>query len=409
MSWEKRLAGLARRVDEGLGVLKRRIGDRSKLHIASYRGYGTPDEVFLMGRVLADRPVETPSEDQPWWRNLAHSYRRLETDEVPAAVVRIRFAGATRDAVTDTEGYFRAWLRPTAALPENLWHTAELELRQPESLLAVRAVARVLTPLAGARFGVISDLDDTVIRSDIQRPVQMLRATLLGNARTRLPFDGVAAFYRALHAGATGGEQNPVFYLSSSPWNLHDLLDDFLRLNGVPEGPLLLRDWGLGHDSLLAAGHRDHKLAHIRQLLATFPLPFILIGDSGQKDPEIYREVVAEHPGRILAVYIRNVTPDPLRRSTIRELAEQIRHSGSALLLADDTLAAARHAIEHGWITDAGVAEVAGDPDVRESSARDADTGTAQLVVEENPPRSAGEEPQARRGPPGFSPPGSPR
>jgi phosphatidate phosphatase APP1 len=101
----------------------------------------------------------------------------------------------------------------------------------------------------------------------------------------------------------------------------------------------------------------------------SYPLPFILIGDSGQRDPEIYREVVAEYPARILAIYIRSVSPDPLRRETVRALAREVERAGSALLLTDDTLSAARHAADNGWISSEAVAAVADDPDVRAARA----------------------------------------
>ncbi len=79
-------------------------------------------------------------------------------------------------------------------------------------------------------------------------------------------------------------------------------------------------------------------------------MPFILIGDSGQRDPEIYRALLHDHPGRIPAIYIRNVSSDPERTKAIRTLAAEVTEAGSSLVLADDTLAAARHAAEHGWI-----------------------------------------------------------
>ena len=96
--------------------------------------------------------------------------------------------------------------------------------------------------------------------------------------------------------------------MSSSPWNLYDLLVDFLDLNGIPAGPLMLRDFGLRYEPTAGSGHLGHKLKEMRQILQAYPqLQFILIGDSGQEDPEIYREVVKEFPGRILAIYIRDV------------------------------------------------------------------------------------------------------
>jgi phosphatidate phosphatase APP1 len=79
-------------------------------------------------------------------------------------------------------------------------------------------------------------------------------------------------------------------------------------------------------------------------------MPFILIGDSGQEDPEIYSEVVHTYPDRILAVYIRNVSRGQARPQAVRVLAEEVVLAGSTLILADDTEALARHAIEQGWI-----------------------------------------------------------
>ena len=90
-------------------------------------------------------------------------------------------------------------------------------------------------------------------------------------------------------------------------------------------------------------------------------LPFVLIGDSGQRDPEIYAQVVREHPGRVLAIYIRNVSHDPARRRAIEDLAVEVVEAGSTLLLASDSMAMARHAAEHGLIAPGALADVAGE------------------------------------------------
>jgi phosphatidate phosphatase APP1 len=263
-------------------------------------------------------------------------------------------------AVTDEEGYFRAWLELPAPLPVGRsWHEADVVLDAADGGSAARATAHVLAPPRGARFGVISDLDDTVIRTDATSLVRMLRATLFHNAHTRLPFEGVAAFYRALNDGVTRAEGNPVFYVSSSPWNLYDLLVEFLEVRGIPLGPVMLRDWGIGSATPLPTAHGPHKRSHIAQILSFYAdLPFILIGDSGQEDPEIYRDIVAAHAGRVRAIYIRNVARDPLRRKAVDALAEEVRGTGGTMVIAEDTYEAAKHAAEHGWIDPARLAEI---------------------------------------------------
>jgi len=119
---------------------------------------------------------------------------------------------------------------------------------------------------------------------------------------------------------------------------------------------MLLRDWDIVRDMMRT---RDYKLTQIREILATYPaLPFILVGDSGQEDPEIYGTLVNEFPGRILAIYIRNVSVHPERSTAIQALAERVAAHGSTLLLADDTLTAARHAAAHGWIDESSLVEI---------------------------------------------------
>jgi phosphatidate phosphatase APP1 len=250
----------------------------------------------------------------------------------------------------------------------------------------------LLIPPSSAVYGVISDMDDTVLQSGVTDFLRAARTVLLENARTRLPFPGVAGFYRALAAGPTGTAGNPIFYVSSSPWNLYDVIADFLQVQQIPTGPMLLRNWDIGASLLRNA---PHKLDSITEILTTYPsLPFLLVGDSAQEDPEIYADIVAAHPQRILAVYIRNVRPDPQRLHGIRVLAERVQAAGSALVLADDTLTAARHAAVHGWIRTEALGDVGEEkqadeiakepaPGVEQQSAPtvvvDKDVGVAEL------------------------------
>jgi phosphatidate phosphatase APP1 len=206
---------------------------------------------------------------------------------------------------------------------------------------------------------VISDLDDTVIQSRITSFLQAVRTVMLGNARTRLPFPGVAAFYQALERGGDGTRFNPIFYVSSSPWNIYDIIADFMDIQRIPTGPIHLRDWDIGLEALSSRRLKTHKEPIIREILDLYPsLPFILIGDDSQKDPEIYRDILDRYPGRILAIYIRNVRADPVRSASVQALAKEVHAVGSTLVLAPDTFAAATHAAMQGWIMKDALAAV---------------------------------------------------
>jgi phosphatidate phosphatase APP1 len=361
VSWQHVLTHLANDVEEHFDALKYRLRQRldtlGPLMIASYRGCGTADTLYLRGRVLEDTGIVPARDNDTVWANLVNMYRRFDSHEAPGARVLARFDGVEQEVVADEEGFFEVWLHPTRPLPAGgPWYQIELELVSPlrEGQGPVRALGDVFVPPPAARFAVISDVDDTVVQTNAASLLRMARTVFLGNARTRLPFEGVAAFYRALYAGASGREMNPLFYVSSSPWNLYDLLYDFFDLQNIPAGPFFLRDWGLTEDEILPIHNRDYKLATIHKILTLFPhLPFILIGDSGQEDPEIYQSVVNAYPHRVLAAYIRNVSRDPTRPEAIRALATKIVEAGSTLILAQDTEPLARHAAEQGWISPA--------------------------------------------------------
>jgi hypothetical protein len=143
-----------------------------------------------------------------------------------------------------------------------------------------------------------------------------------------------------------------MLYVSRAPWSIYEVLVTFFRIHNIPVGPILfLREWGLTLQSPLPRRAKDHKRDLIRKMLSLYDdLPFVLIGDSGQHDPELYCDIVREHPGRVLAAYIRNVTRTPARREEIEALAEEVVAAGSALLLAADTFAMAEHAASHDLI-----------------------------------------------------------
>lgn len=335
---------------------KRRLGLLDPFEILPYRGYGTRCELFLKGRVLEERGITSSGQYATVWDNLRNMARRFASDEVPAARVRASFGDHQVETLADEEGFFdvRFELAEPLGGPAG-WHPVELELFHPSSPGGgpVRSTGQVLVPTS-ADFGVVSDIDDTVVRSSATNVLKMAWIVLLNNAHTRLPFEGVNVFYEALRRGMEGRDLNPIFYVSSSPWNIYDVLEDFLDVHGVPAGPLFLKDWS---PSVLGK-HRTHKLGIIRTLLGTYPdLPFVLIGDSGEEDPEIYLQTVREHPGRIRAIYIRDVTSAE-RDAEVRAIAAESRSLGTEMALVTDTAAAAEHAASLGLIAPDAVPEI---------------------------------------------------
>jgi len=391
----------AARVDSLLGELRKNINaatntaraflDDDPLEILSYRGYGSPSRAHVYGRVLENRGVSVSSDADSTLRNLLNTLRRAESDPLPFARVSVEYGGSASGMTADDEGFFGGWVTVDPPLVESSeWHKYETSLVSPlqPDAPAVKGSGEILIPSPTARFGVISDIDDTVIQSRVSNFLQAARTVMLGNARTRLPIPGVAAFYTALRNGVTGHEKNPVFYVSSSPWNIYDVISEFMDLQKIPHGPLLLRDWDVALSSLASDRHFEHKGVAIRNVMQLYPgMQFILIGDTSQHDPEIYSQIVSEFPDRVKAIYIRDVTSSAERSGAVKKLAEEILAARSVLVLAEDTLGAARHAAEQGWISADAL------PDVQEEKRADEGRDQTKVAAPDGGEPTSGSEP----------------
>jgi phosphatidate phosphatase APP1 len=320
----------------------RRAGSGPPAHfrIEPYVGHGGAAGVVVRGRVLDDPPPSEAAEGEGVVAAVRRTLRGFATDDLPGVPLRVSVADATVETVTDADGYFVTRLSPDPAALTSPWTQGAVELAGEYRGVSDPHTTPidVRVPNAQARFGILSDVDDTILETGVQRAGRMIRQTLTGSALTRAPFPGAAELYRDL---ADGG--NPVFYVSSSPWNLHAFLVQFLRHRGFPMGPVLLRDL------LGTTAGREPKADRIREILDTHPgLRFVLVGDSAEKDPEIYADVVRTYPGRVLAVYIREVRLDP-GDGRVEKVSDAWAHD-VPFVLAPDTAAVRRHASGLGLV-----------------------------------------------------------
>ena len=126
---------------------------------------------------------------------------------------------------------------------------------------------------------------------------------------------------------------------------------EFLKIQKIPKGPIFLKDFG-NHTIFNSSEHASHKLEKIELVLNTYSdLPFVLIGDSGEQDPEIYTEILRRFPDRIRVIYIRSVNQKSERLAAIDKLIAEIAETGCQLVLAPDTEFAAAHAAAENLIS----------------------------------------------------------
>lgn len=182
-------------------------------------------------------------------------------------------------------------LRYTAILPED----------------DLRRFAGTSIAVAPEGLSVVSDIDDTIKISDVRDKSELLANTFLNI------FEAVPDMAEAYERLAESGEDTVFHYVSSSPWQLYPPLREFMDDAGFPLGSFHMKEFRVKDRTLLNMfkSSTETKPPVINGLLADYPKrSFILIGDSGEHDPEIYGEIARAHPGRIRHIYIRKVTPE---------------------------------------------------------------------------------------------------
>ncbi len=295
------------------------VGQRdTRRVIEPYIGYATPDHLVVRGRILTTLRRSQLEATQSRWTNFKQMLGLFFTDEV--AGVEVSAQGVT--ALSDEEGYF------TLEIPradQGGWQHIDVAITGREGSVH----CPVLIARNDAQFGVISDVDDTMLQTGAYSLVKNLWTSMTGNITTRHIFPDAIRFVDTLAAQG----RNPVYYVSSSPWNLHHFLASIFKRTRLTSGPMFLRDLGVSEGQFITGTHGDHKGGSIDTILAANPeLRFVLVGDTGQHDAFVYRDALARHPERIVAVVLREPGPGPDAHST--QAMQQISAEGALMLHA---------------------------------------------------------------------------
>jgi phosphatidate phosphatase APP1 len=246
-----------------------------------------------MGRVVLTRRTRVQKRLEK-----VRGWRSFTTSPVDHARVQIQIGDQVHETFTDRSGYVDC--RVTGNL-EPGWGSVRLST---EGAQPVDAPIRVVDP--GVKFGIVSDIDDTVMVTALPRPLLAAWNTFVLDEHARMAVPGMAVLYERLVTAHPGA---PVLYLSTGAYNVAPTLSRFLSRHLYPAGPLLLTDWGPTPDRWFRSG-QEHKRTTLRRLASEFPdIRWLLIGDDGQHDQEIYSEFAHAHPENVAAVAIRRLSP----------------------------------------------------------------------------------------------------
>ncbi|MDH7445280.1 App1 family protein [Aquimarina sp. 2201CG14-23] len=327
---------------------------KKPLRINSYLGYGTNTRIRATGRALEDENLNFDG-NTGTLKTLWNIFKQFESDEIPDIEVALTFSNKPPIiTVTDAEGYyhfdkeFQENLNPDES--EWISYIISFYRKQKKQIINNNVFkGEMLIPKQSAAYGVISDIDDTILHTGVASffKWRVIANTFFKNFDKRLPLEGTVDFYKKLRFGKSTKEVNPIFYVSNSPWNLYDYLTAFLHKHAFPKGPILLRDFRTPFDKT-PKPKAPHKYSEILNLLALYPnLKFILIGDSGEKDAHIYTEIATDHPDRILAIYLRSVNHKRKERRILKIINS---FTIVPILLVHSSDEAEQHARAKGYI-----------------------------------------------------------
>jgi phosphatidate phosphatase APP1 len=322
------------------------------LQVLPYLGYGSEKIFRIKGRVIQNKSISGALPGDNIWKNLSNMYKRFESDEAKGLKLKLTYSKQQFFTLTDEEGYFEVDFIPSEIITSSKWQEVEIEIESaPFSYTkGIKYILKILYPSYKTEFRVISDVDDTIVKTNTTSFLKMFTTTFLNNARSRTPFPGVSSLYSDLEKGIKSNF-NLIFYVSSSPWNLYNLLLEFLITHNIPLVPLLLKDYGINESTFLSASHHAHKYFQIERILQTYPeMKFILIDDADQEDASIYSQIIKDFPERILAAYTRDLNI-PKHRMKVLEITGKMKGDSVPMILVQDSLQAGKHALEKGFIS----------------------------------------------------------
>ncbi len=332
------------------------------VQVAVHRGWVADGIARVHARVVEAPRLPEGASKVPYWDVLNANLRRHARLSFPDVAVRATIGDASAAGVTDHHGYASIHVDVGRLSPG--WHRVEVTTEEPDSPTQFTGTGRVLVPSKSAKIAVVSDIDDTVLRTGLDEGMTAVRRTLFRDAYSRRAVPGMASLYRGLERGvATASGRTPpqpaFFYVSTGSWSFYEMLTQFLQLRGYPRGPLFLTDWGPSDRYIHRSGEEHKKLALTRLVEAYPKPPFVLIGDSGQKDPDIYLEFARTHPKATKCVIIMKASDASTERTEeLKKAAISYREEGIPFHVCDNALEAADALFDLHLVDDLTLEEV---------------------------------------------------
>jgi len=263
-------------------------------YIELYNAYTNGAELVVQGRVIDQEDKKTKES------KILSAFFNSEKKEVN---VYLKIDKENFSLKSDNEGYFTFEVTSKVGIELNNTVVLHTDGNGSENEIVP------FFPSTKKHIGVISDFDDTVVVSNVTNKGKLLYNSFFKNFKER---ELVKDISRRIKSRLKNN--SALFFISGSPHQFSNSINNFLDYHHFPKRAILTKKiHGEKSDSLHAS--IAYKYAKIVKLIKMYPhVKWILYGDSGEKDEEIYWKVKQDYSEKIEAIYIRNVESEKVKK-----------------------------------------------------------------------------------------------
>ncbi len=283
----------------------------AKNNIQVYNAYGNSHKVIIEGRMVYKKNYNQPLEDDTLFHNMWRKIKQLTSNEIKNEKIIAYIGNEICSTIGDDEGYFEFDIKRDQELYTG-YNSISLQIENNPNTLNIKA--KIISDEA---IGIISDFDDTVIISDVTNKFKLINNLLLKNYKQRKVVPTMVERFQKILAQNSPNIPSTLFFVTGSPKQLFNSIERFLNYHHFPKHTLITKQiHGLEMDPLL--NQFKYKVERIEELFRLYPkMQWIMFGDSGEKDKEVYEYLFKKYPLKIKSYYIRDINSGKIVRNPI--------------------------------------------------------------------------------------------
>jgi len=275
---------------------------QAKDNILIYHAYGNAHQILIQGRMEEKKTFSKAKEDDNWFQNIWRTVRQVKGDEIKNQTIFALIHGEKFETKGDDEGYFEFNITTQKALKMG-YEKITLYIEGNSN-----AIEREVTTIGSEPLvGIVSDFDDTMIVSDVTNKIKLGYNTVFKNYKQRTVVPTMLEQFEKILAKNPKDAPSTLFILSGSPQQLFFAVEDFLAFYHFPKHTLILKKAHGDHKDPLT-DQFAYKTQKIERLIKLYPnMKWVMFGDSGEKDAEIYKFIKEKYSKKVISYHIRDV------------------------------------------------------------------------------------------------------